>query len=129
MNHCDNRERKAGNGHFAIVVSILLLALAVFGWGLHSKLSLYHIGARASETAPIAKLLSERERSTETAQHCDVNHSDLHAVALATSVVLIPRPAKQTRNTPRRGNAPPLPSRTLALKGPSLRRPPPSLVA
>lgn len=129
MNHCEKRERNARGGHFAIGVSVLLLALAVFGWGLHSKLSLYHVRARASETAPIAKLLSERERPTVTAQHRDLNHGNLHAVALAVSAVLIPRPAKQTRDISPRSEAPPLPPRTLALKGPSLRRPPPSLAA
>jgi hypothetical protein len=117
------------DGHFAIGVSILLLALAVFGWGLHSKLSLYHIRARASETAPTAKLLSERERPTEIVRHRDLNHGDLHAAALAASAILIPQPVKPASDIPRRGDAPPLLSRALALKGPSLRRPPPSLVA
>jgi hypothetical protein len=107
----------------------LLLALAVFGWGLHSKLSLYHVRARASETAPIAKLLSERERPAVTAQHRDLNQGNLHAVALAVSAVLMPRLTKQTLDISPRGEAPPLPPRTLALKGPSLRRPPPSLAA
>ena len=83
MNPCDNPEMDTRKYHFAIGVSILLLALAVFGWGLHSKLSLYKLRARASETLPVAKLLSERERPTDIAQHCDLNHGDLHAVALA----------------------------------------------
>ena len=125
MTHCNKREVNHRDGHFAIGVSILLLALAVFGWGLHSKLSLYHL--RASETTPIAKLLSERERPTDTAEHRDLNQGDLHAVALAASAILIPRPVKPARLIPQRVDAPPL--RTLALKGPSLRRPPPSLVA
>ena len=125
MTHCDNCDVEPCDGHFAIGVSILLLALAVFGWGLHSKLSLYHL--RAPETTPIAKLLSERERPTDIAEHCDLNQDDLHAVALVTSTILIPRPVKQLRVLPRRADAPPL--RTLVLKGPSLRRPPPSLVA
>lgn len=125
MTHCDKRDVEFHGGHFAIGVSILLLALAVFGWGLHSKLSLYHL--RASETTPIAKLISERERPSDTAQHCDLNQDDLHAVALVTSTFLIPRPVKPLRVLPHRADVPPL--RTLALKGPSLRRPPPSLVA
>jgi hypothetical protein len=127
MTHCDKRDVNLSDGHFAIIVSVLLLALAVFGWGLHSKLSLYHL--RAPETTPIAKLLSERERPTDTAQHCDLNQGDLHVVALAASAILIPRPVKPARVIPRRGDAPPLPPSTFALKGPSLRRPPPSLVA
>lgn len=129
MNHCDNHERDTPAGHFAIGVSILLLALAVFGWGLHSKLSLYHVRARASEVTPIAKLLSERERPAETAQHCDLNHGDLHAVALTASVFLVPRPEKDMREAAPRRDAPPLSSPSLALKGPSLRRPPPSRIA
>jgi hypothetical protein len=125
MDHCDNCDVEPCDGHFAIGISILLLALAVFGWGLHSKLSLYHL--RAPETTPIAKLLSERERPTDTAQHCDLNQGDLHLVALAASAILLPRPVKPSRVIPQRVDAPPL--RTLVLKGPSLRRPPPLLAA
>jgi hypothetical protein len=129
MNPCDNPEMDTRKYHFAIGVSILLLALAVFGWGLHSKLSLYKLRARASETLPVAKLLSERERPTDIAQHCDLNHGDLHAVALAATVILMPRPAKTIPQAESRRDAPTLPSRTLALEGPSLRRPPPSHIA
>jgi hypothetical protein len=128
MTHYDKRELNGCEGRFAIGVSILLLALAVFGWGLHSKLSLYHIRARTSETAPIAKLLSERERPADTAQHSDVNHADLHRAALAV-VVLMPEPSQDVRRIRPRRDAPPAASRTLALKGPALRRPPPSLGA
>ncbi len=129
MTHCDKRERNGREGRFAIGVSILLLALAVFGWGLHSKLSLYHIRARASETAPIAKLLSERERPMDTAQHSDVNHADLHRAALAAVVVLMPELSQDVLRIRPRRDAPPAASRTLALKGPALRRPPPSFAA
>ncbi len=129
MTPCDNRQLDSSKGHFAIGVSILLLALAVFGWGLHSKLSLYHVRAGASEAVPIAKLLSERERPSDTAEHCDLNPGDLHAVALALSVALVPQPAKQIVVAAPRRESLPLPSRTLALKGPSLRRPPPSPLA
>lgn len=129
MTPCDKRDLDAREGHFAIGVSILLLALAVFGWGLHSKLSLYHIRARASETAPIAKLLSERERPTDTAQRSPVNRADLHRAVLASAVILLPEPAENLRPVPPRGEAPPLPSRSLATKGPSLRRPPPAYVS
>jgi hypothetical protein len=129
MTPCDDRQPHSSKGHFAIGVSILLLALAVFGWGLHSKLSLYHIRAGASEAVPIAKLLSQRERSRDTAEHGDLNPGDLHAVALALSVALIPQPAKQIVVAAPRRESLPVPSRTLALKGPSLRRPPPSHIA
>jgi hypothetical protein len=129
MTPCDNRQPDSSKSHFAIGVSILLLALAVFGWGLHSKLSLYHVRAGASEAVPIAKLLSERERPSDTAEHCELNPGDLHAVALALSVALMPRPAKQIVVAAPRRESLPVPSRTLALKGPSLRRPPPSPLA
>jgi hypothetical protein len=129
MTHHDKRELNGYKGRFTIGVSILLLALAVFGWGLHSKLSLYHVRARTSETTPIAKLLSERERPTDTAQHSDVNHADLHRVALASLIVLMPEPPQDVRQIRPRTDAPPAVSRTLALKGPALRRPPPSFGA
>jgi hypothetical protein len=128
MTPCDNRQLDSSKGHFAIGVSILLLALAVFGWGLHSKLSLYHVRAGASEAVPIAKLLSERERPSDTAEHSDLSPGDLHAVALV-SVGVMPLPAKQIVVAAPRRESLPLPSRTLALKGPSLRRPPPSHLA
>jgi hypothetical protein len=129
MTHCDKRDLDACETHFAIGVSILLLALAVFGWGLHSKLSLYHARTNASQTAPIAKLLSERERPTDTTHSGNVNHTDLHAVALASTIVLLSLPAQDVRAIWPRRDVPPAASRTLACKGPSLRRPPPSLVA
>lgn len=129
MTPCDKPDLDACASRCAIGVSILLLAVAVFGWGLHSKLSLYHIRARASGNPPIAKLLSERERPTDTAQRCTVNHADLHAVTLASAVGLLQEPAKNVRPVRPRSDTPPLAFRALALKGPSLRRPPPSLVA
>lgn len=39
----------------------VMLAFAVCGWGLHSKLSLYHCGP-ASSDGHAAKLLSQKER-------------------------------------------------------------------
>jgi hypothetical protein len=129
MTHCDKRDLHAREGHFAIGVSILLLAFAVFGWGLHSKLSLYHVRARASETAPIAKLLSERERPADMAQQSTVNHADLHRAALASTVALLLQPPQNLRPIRPRSEAPPVASRTLVIKGPSLRRPPPAYAA
>ena len=41
----------------------LLLSAAVFGWGLHYKLSLYHATEVRALSAPAAKLLSPRERT------------------------------------------------------------------
>jgi hypothetical protein len=129
MTPCNKPDLDACASRCAIGVSILLLAFAVFGWGLHSKLSLYHVRARASQNPPIAKLLSERERPMDTAQRCTVNHADLHAVTLASAVGLLQEPAMNVRPVRPRSEAPPLASCSLAIKGPSLRRPPPSLVA
>jgi hypothetical protein len=45
-------------------LGILLVALSVFGWGLHYKLSLYQVPSAAAPLGPHAKLLSEKERRT-----------------------------------------------------------------
>jgi hypothetical protein len=74
-------------------------------------------------------LLSERERPTDVAQHADLNHDNFHTVALAATAVLIPCSETRALAVQPRVEAPPPPPRTLALKGPSLRRPPPALVA
>jgi hypothetical protein len=129
MSHSENSASQSRQSHFVIGVSVLLLALAVIGWGLHSKLSLYHIRARDSETAPIAKLLSERERPADTAQHCYANDADLLVPVSPVSILLMPSSEDCIRAKQPREHAPLLPSRTIIFKGPSLRRPPPSLVA
>jgi hypothetical protein len=129
MSHTENSALRSRQSHFVIGVSVLLLAFAVFGWGLHSKLSLYHVRARDSETAPIAKLLSERERPADGAQHCYANDADLLVPASRISVLLMPTIENRSRAKQPREDAQPLPSRTITCKGPSLRRPPPSLFA
>ena len=43
-------------------VGILIVALAVFGWGLHYKMSLYDSPNSHSTAVPHAKLLSQKER-------------------------------------------------------------------
>jgi len=50
-------------------VGILIVALAVFGWGLQYKMSLYNSPSDHSTAIPHAKLLSQKERpaaSTDT---------------------------------------------------------------
>ena len=47
---------------------MLLLAFAVFGWGLHYKLTLYEQAAQVRASEPAAKLLSERERGSAKAK-------------------------------------------------------------
>jgi hypothetical protein len=128
MNHSENSEPGSRGNHFVIGVSVLLLALAVFGWGLHSKLSLYHVRARASEATPIAKLLSQRERTADAAQHCHVDLADWHPTASPDNSILMPLPENGARAKESHEDTPPLASRTAIYKGPSLRRPPPSLV-
>jgi hypothetical protein len=128
MTHSDIREPGSGKNRLAICVSVLLLAFAVFGWGLRSKLSLYHI-ARASEATPIAKLLSERERPADATQHCSQDRDALDIAVAPLAITFVPLPAAALRARKRREEAPPLPSRTVTFNGPSLRRPPPSLVA
>lgn len=44
------------------VVGFLIVALAVFGWGLHYKMSLYDSPGTRSTAIPHAKLLSQKER-------------------------------------------------------------------
>jgi hypothetical protein len=46
--------------HTAVLIGCILLAFAVFGWGLHAKLSLYSPGA-APSAETVAKLLTGQE--------------------------------------------------------------------
>jgi hypothetical protein len=48
--------------HTLRATGILIVALAVFGWGLHYKLSLYDSPGDHSAAVPHAKLLSQKER-------------------------------------------------------------------
>jgi hypothetical protein len=129
MSDCDKDERNTCRSHVSIGVSVFLLAFAVFGWGLHSKLSVYHLRKSASAVAPIAKLLSERERPAAAAQYCDVNCSELHTAALAATPILLPRLVTENQPLRSRNDVPPLLWRTVGFNGPSLRRPPPFLFA
>jgi hypothetical protein len=43
-----------------------MLSLAVFGWGLEYKLSLYQSKDSITHLAPVAKLLSQKERPAAT---------------------------------------------------------------
>jgi hypothetical protein len=47
---------------FLLPFSLLVLSMAVFGWGLQYKLSLYKGKDSISHLAPVAKLLSQKER-------------------------------------------------------------------
>ena len=103
---------------------IFVLALSVFGWGLHSKLSLYDMSHEAQVATPIAKLLSEQERppSCQT-QHirAESNPVQLHVVAfyVAAAVPLSTEQFWLQRNVPS------LKPVAFSFDGPSLLRPPP----
>jgi hypothetical protein len=127
MAPCDNRQPDSCKGHFAIVCVHSAARACCLRLGTSLQAFSLPRRAGASEAIPIAKLLSERERPSDTAQHCDLSQCDLHAAALAVTVALMPRPTPQTGIAPPRRESVPVPSRTLALKGPSLRRPLPRL--
>jgi hypothetical protein len=50
------------------VASVLLIGLAVFGWGLSYKLSLYQAPHSVARRTPEAKLLSQKERVVASSQ-------------------------------------------------------------
>jgi hypothetical protein len=54
-----------GNRRRAVLLplGLLMLSMAVFGWGLQYKLSLYKSKDSISHMAPEAKLLSQKERT------------------------------------------------------------------
>ena len=109
---------------------VVVLGFAVFGWGLHSKLSLYHVRAN-TPAAPIAKLLSERERPNDKAVSGNVNEPNLHAIAAAIVVVSLLSPSSSPSASllkPRSDEQTPL-SHVILCRGPSLLRPPPPVVA
>lgn len=73
---------------------LLVLAFAVFAWGLHYKLSLYR-SAAASQQQPAAKLLSQKERPSAVMQMERLLHQGLPASvvtrrALPASVAALP---------------------------------------
>lgn len=75
-------------------LGILLLAIAVFGWGIKYKLSLYDAPGSFSTHIAQAKLLSQRERPV-TARTADSAHvstppfhlSSFHPTILATAII------------------------------------------
>jgi hypothetical protein len=60
---------------FLLPLGLLMLSMAVFGWGLQYKLSLYKSKDSISHLAPEAKLLSQKERPV-TGQAMDVRPSE-----------------------------------------------------
>ena len=113
--------------HFPLAFCVLLLALSIFGWGLHSKLSQYHGHAEAQVVTPTAKLLSEQERpSNLQAQsgYAQPAHAPvIHAAALWA--VMAAPPVYFARRWPRQ-TAVAVEPVAFSFDGPSLLRPPPS---
>jgi hypothetical protein len=60
--------RSPRTGGPMLTIFFFLLSFAVFGWGLHYKLSLYNTSATSSPTGIAAKLLSQQERATSPEQ-------------------------------------------------------------
>jgi hypothetical protein len=113
----------------------LLLALAVSVWGLHYKLSLYHPSSLHAH-GPAAKLLSQKERPTASAQ-LEQNRAKRRPAASAHSpgiahslaVVILTSPANMLQDgrvvpATHDGSRPQLP---LSIR-PSAARPPPITV-
>ena len=111
--------------HCAMGLYVLLLAVSVFGWGLHSKLSLYECGPSSQPPVPVAKLLSEQERPADhQAQRADVKPVQLRTFVLY--IVTLPRPVEHPEHLRNVSTCKPL---DFLFDGPSLLRPPPDSVA
>jgi len=69
---------------FALKCALLFLAFAVFGWGLHAKLSLYK-APQSPSTATVAKLSTEKH-SAQTLASLEKHHS-MHGVSRILKLV------------------------------------------
>jgi hypothetical protein len=104
---------------------VFLLALSIFGWGLHSKLSLYECNTSSQASTPIAKLLSEQERAPEhQTRHIDAKPVQLHIV-----VLYVTPPPRSVELSAFWRDVPIVKPVAFAFDGPSLLRPPPYSVA
>ena len=74
--------RKSPGSRRAVLLplGLLMLSLAVFGWGLQYKLSLYQNKNSITHQAPVAKLLSQKERPA-TAQLLNARSPEAPAFA------------------------------------------------
>jgi hypothetical protein len=116
-----NRGLRRALQHCSMGCYVLLLALSVFGWGLHSKLSLYNSNIGSQSSTPIAKLLSEQERVPgQQARHIDAKPVQLRIVVLP--VAAPPRDADFLGVRRDILTVEPL---AFSFDGPSLLRPPP----
>src|ERR1700722_12761941 len=82
------RRRRA----FLLPLSLLMLSMAVFGWGLQYKLSLYKSKNSITHLAPVAKLLSQKERplAAQPANERPTDLPSLPQISFAVVVALAP---------------------------------------
>jgi hypothetical protein len=73
---------------FLLPLGLLTLSMAVFGWGLQYKLSLYQGKDSISHLAPVAKLLSQKERPAAR-QVMDARPTELPAFPLFPSLLMV----------------------------------------
>lgn len=125
MNSSEERHQNPYEGRFGLGAWILLLALAVFGWGLHSKLSLYHVQPHSPLKTQTAKLLSERERMADHMETAAATQPEWTVAKAWPVILLLP---STVPSAPRRED-PPLFACRRVIHGPSFLRPPPSLIA
>jgi hypothetical protein len=102
-------------------VFVFVLAFAVFGWGLHSKLSLYRVSSQTPKQSPVAELLCQQERPNQSLSKSP--SGPLIYVRWCSPPLFYCSLAELNRG--RRVAI--TPQRLIALKGPSVLRPPPSL--
>jgi hypothetical protein len=114
---------------FLLPLGLLMLSMAVFGWGLQYKLSLYQAKDSISHLTPEAKLLSQKERPVAT-QAMDVRPSELPAFPLLPALLmaaltpgLYQAAARYVRTASTEGSRAPLPPCLQAV----FLRPPPVL--
>ena len=112
---------------FLLPLGLLMLSMAVFGWGLQYKLSLYQAKDSISHLTPEAKLLSQKERPVAT-QAMDVRPSELPAFPLLPALLmaaltpgLYQAAARYVRTASTEGSRAPLPP---CLRAVFLRPPP-----
>ncbi len=105
-----------------------MLCMAVFGWGLQYKLSLYKGKDSVSHLAPVAKLLSQKERPAAVQAVLRLSNPPVWPVYLIMALTfgVAPAAARLLRSRSREEDPAPLPPsvRTLFLRPP----PAPSLL-
>jgi hypothetical protein len=105
-------------------IGLLMLCMAVFGWGLQYKLSLYKGKDSVSHLAPVAKLLSQKERPAAVQAVLRLSNPPVWPVYLIVALAfgLAPAAARLLRSGSREEDPAPLPVPVRAL----FLRPPPT---